>query len=196
MAEANVNVNRSDPYKNFNFRVELVALRTTRDSVDLPVETLAVLDTIVEQIRSPDKAYEGSGSGMSVLFSGEKGSGKTKAAEVVADQLALDLYRIHLSPVVSKYIGETENNLRQIFDGSGHSGAVLFFDEADALFGRRSEVKDSHDRYADMDTSYLLELLESYEGIVILATNRKKDIDEAFVRRLRFMIDFPSPSAA
>lgn len=196
MAESNVNVSRSDPYKNFNFRVELVALRTTRDSVDLPVKTLALLDTIVEQIRYPDKAYEGSGRGISVLFSGEKGSGKTKAAEVIADQLALDLYRIHLSPVVSKYIGETEKTLRQIFDGSGKSGAVLFFDEADALFGKRSEVKDSQDRYANIETRYLLELLESYEGIVILATNRKEEIDEAFVRRLRFMIDFPSPSAA
>ncbi len=196
MAEANVNVNRSDPYKNFNFRVELVALRTTRDSLDLPVKTLALLDTIVEQIRYPDKAYEGSGRGISVLFSGEKGSGKTKAAEVIADQLALDLYRIHLAPVVSKYIGETEKNLRQIFDRSGKSGAVLFFDEADALFGKRSEVKDSQDRYANIETGYLLELLESYEGIVILATNRKEEIDEAFVRRLRFMIDFPSPSAA
>ncbi len=196
MAESNVNVNRSDPYKNFNFRVELVALRTTRDSIDLPVETLALLDTIVEQIRYPAKAYEGSGRGISVLFSGEKGSGKTKAAEVIADQLALDLYRIHLAPVVSKYIGETEKNLRQIFDRSGKSGAVLFFDEADALFGKRSEVKDSQDRYANIETGYLLELLESYEGIVILATNRKEEIDEAFVRRLRFMIDFPSPSAA
>nr|MBA3770352.1 AAA family ATPase [Blastocatellia bacterium] len=120
----------------------------------------------------------------------------TMAAEVIADQLALDLYRIDLSPVVSKYIGETEKNLRKIFDRLGNSGAVLFFDEADALFGKRSEVKDSHDRYGNIETSYLLELLERYEGIVILATNRKKDIDEAFVRRLRFMIDFPSPSAA
>ena len=196
MAESNVNVNRSDPYGNFNFRVELVALRTTRDSVDLPVETLALLDTIVEEIGYPDKAYEGAGRGMKVLFSGEKGTGKTKAAEVIADQLALDLYRIDLSPVVSKYIGETEKNLRKIFDRLGNSGAVLFFDEADALFGKRSEVKDSHDRYGNIETSYLLELLERYEGIVILATNRKKDIDEAFVRRLRFMIDFPSPSAA
>ncbi len=196
MAESNVNVNRSDPYVNFNFRVELVALRTTRESVDLPVETLALLDTIVEEIRYPDKAYEGAGRGMKVLFSGEKETGKTKAAEVIADQLALDLYRIDLSPVVSKYIGETEKNLRKIFDRLGNSGAVLFFDEADALFGKRSEVKDSHDRYGNIETSYLLELLERYEGIVILATNRKKDIDEAFVRRLRFMIDFPSPSAA
>lgn len=196
MAESNVNVNRSDPYVNFNFRVELVALQTTRESVDLPVETLALLDTIVEEIGYPDKAYEGAGRGMKVLFSGEKGTGKTKAAEVIADQLALDLYRIDLSPVVSKYIGETEKNLRKIFDRLGNSGAVLFFDEADALFGKRSEVKDSHDRYGNIETSYLLELLERYEGIVILATNRKKDIDEAFVRRLRFMIDFPSPSAA
>ncbi len=196
MAESNVNVDRADPYKNFNFRVELVARRTSRNSVDLPVERLALLNTIVGQIRYPDKADQGSGSGMSLLFSGEKGSGRTKAAEVIADQLALDLYRIDLSSVVSKYIGETEKNLKRLFDSSGNSGAVLFFDEADTLFGNRSEVKDSHDRYANIETSYLLELVESYEGIVILATNRKKDIDEAFVRRLRFTIDFPTPRAA
>ncbi len=194
MADLNVNANRSDPYKNFKFRVELIAPRTTRDDVDLSVESVALLDMIVEQVKYPDKADNGSERGIGALFSGEKGTGRSKAAEVIADQLALDLYRIHLSPVVSKYIGETEKNLRKIFDSSTNGRAVLFFDEADALFGKRSEVKDSHDRYANIEIDYLLKLLENYEGIVILATNRKNNIDDAFVRRLRFVIDFPSPS--
>lgn len=196
MAEFNVNANRSDPYKNFKFRVELIAARATRDSVDLPVETLALLDMIVEQIRYPNKADEGSRRGTGALFSGEKGTGRAKAAEVIADQLALDLYRIDPLPVAKKYIGETEKNLSQIFDASNNKRAVLFFDEADALFGKRTEVKDSHDRYANMEVEYLLQRMENYEGLVILATNRKNNIDDAFVRRLRFVIDFPSPSPA
>jgi SpoVK/Ycf46/Vps4 family AAA+-type ATPase len=118
------------------------------------------------------------------------------AAEVIAAHLRLDLYRIDLSSVVSKYIGETEKNLRKVFDGAEKSGAILFFDEADALFGRRTEVRDSHDRFANVEISYLLQRMEDYRGLAILATNLKSHLDPAFLRRLRFVIDFPFPAAA
>jgi SpoVK/Ycf46/Vps4 family AAA+-type ATPase len=115
------------------------------------------------------------------------------AAEVIANALELDLYRIDLSSVVSKYIGETEKNLRKLFDAAEDSGAILLFDEADALFGKRSEVKDSHDRYANIEINYLLQRMESYRGLAILASNMKNALDKAFVRRLRFIVDFPFP---
>jgi SpoVK/Ycf46/Vps4 family AAA+-type ATPase len=115
------------------------------------------------------------------------------AAEVLAGLLDLDLYRIDLSAVVSKYIGETEKNLRRVFDAAESGGAVLLFDEADALFGRRSEIKDSHDRYANIEVSYLLQRMESYRGLAILTTNLKQALDSAFVRRLRFIVQFPYP---
>jgi hypothetical protein len=133
------------------------------------------------------------GLGISVLFAGESGTGKTMAAEVIANELHLALYRIDLSAVVSKYIGETEKNLRQLFDGADDGGAILFFDEADALFGQRSEVKDSHDRYANIEINYLLQRMEAYRGLAILATNAKAALDRAFVRRLRFIVDFRFP---
>ncbi len=136
------------------------------------------------------------GMGVSALFSGESGTGKTMAAEVLARDLNLDLYRIDLSQVVNKYIGETEKNLRRLFDAADESGVILFFDEADALFGKRSEVKDSHDRYANIETNYLLQRLESYRGLAILATNLKSSLDAAFMRRLRFVVDFPFPTAS
>ncbi len=136
------------------------------------------------------------GMGVSALFSGESGTGKTMAAEVLARDLNLDLYRIDLSQVVNKYIGETEKNLRRLFDAADESGVILFFDEADALFGKRSEVKDSHDRYANIETNYLLQRLESYRGLAILATNLKSSLDAAFLRRLRFVVDFPFPTAS
>ncbi len=135
------------------------------------------------------------GLGLSALFYGESGTGKTMAAEVIANYLRLDLYRIDLSAVVSKYIGETEKNLRRLFDEAERGGAVLFFDEADALFGKRSEVKDSHDRYANIEINYLLQRMESYGGLAILATNQKSALDPAFVRRLRFIVNFPFPTA-
>jgi SpoVK/Ycf46/Vps4 family AAA+-type ATPase len=113
-------------------------------------------------------------------------------AEVLADELRLSLYRIDLSTVVSKYIGETEKNLRRLFDAAEDGGAILFFDEADALFGKRSEVKDSHDRYANIEINYLLQRIESYRGLAILATNLKGSLDQAFLRRLRFIVDFPA----
>jgi len=117
------------------------------------------------------------------------------AAEIIARELALDLYRIDLSAVIDKYIGETEKRLRRVFDAAERSGAILFFDEADALFGKRSEVKDSHDRYANIEIDYLLQRMEDYRGLAILATNRKGSLDRAFLRRLRFLIDFPFPDA-
>ncbi|HST22179.1 MAG TPA: AAA family ATPase, partial [Blastocatellia bacterium] len=133
------------------------------------------------------------GKGTSALFAGPPGTGKTMAAEIIANELGLDLYKIDLSTVVSKYIGETEKNLSRIFHEAEQSNSILFFDEADALFGKRSEVKDSHDRYANIEINYLLQKMEEYEGIVIMASNFQKNIDEAFTRRLRFIIDIPFP---
>jgi hypothetical protein len=136
------------------------------------------------------------GKGPAALFAGSSGTGKTMAAEVIAGELGLDLYKIDLSAVVSKFIGETEKNLARIFAEAETSNSILFFDEADALFGKRSEVRDAHDRYANIETAYLLQRLEAYDGLVILATNIKKNMDEAFVRRLQTVIEFPLPAEA
>lgn len=136
------------------------------------------------------------GKGLSVLFSGSPGTGKTMAAQVIARELQLDLYRIDLSGVVSKYIGETEKNLAKIFENAESSQAILFFDEADALFGKRTEISDAHDRYANIETSYLLQKIEEYEGMVILATNLRENMDDAFLRRIRFVVEFPFPDEA
>jgi hypothetical protein len=136
------------------------------------------------------------GLGISALFAGESGTGKTMAAEVLARDLGVDLYRIDLSQVVSKYIGETEKNLRKVFDAAEAGGAILLFEEADALFGKRSEVKDSHDRYANIEISYLLQRMEQYRGLAILTTNMKGALDQAFLRRIRFIVQFPFPDAA
>jgi AAA+ superfamily predicted ATPase len=133
------------------------------------------------------------GKGLNVLFVGLSGTGKTMAAEIIAGELGLDLYKIDLSVVVSKYIGETEKNLSRIFAEAATSNAILFFDEADAIFGKRSEVKDAHDRYANIEINYLLMKMEEHEGIVILATNLQKNLDEAFLRRLHFAVEFPFP---
>lgn len=136
------------------------------------------------------------GKGLSVLFSGSPGTGKTMAAEVIAHELELDLYKIDLSSVVSKYIGETEKNLAKIFEEAETSNAILFFDEADALFGKRTEISDAHDRYANIETSYLLQKMEEYEGVVILASNLRENMDDAFIRRIRFIVEFPFPDEA
>ena len=133
------------------------------------------------------------GLGVTALFAGGSGTGKTLAAEVMAKELGLDLFIIDLSQVVSKYIGETEKNLRKVFDAAERGGALLLFDEADALFGKRSEVKDSHDRYANLEVSYLLMRMEAYRGLAILTTNMKQALDTAFMRRIRFVVDFPFP---
>ncbi|HXH95279.1 MAG TPA: AAA family ATPase [Thermoanaerobaculia bacterium] len=146
-----------------------------------------------------DWGFEGrvaGGKGVAVLFNGASGTGKTMAASIIARELGLQMYRVDLSTVVSKYIGETEKNLSRIFAEAQASSAVLFFDEADALFGKRSEVKDAHDRYANIEVAYLLQRVESYEGIVILATNLGRNIDEAFARRMQHTIEFPFPEAA
>src|SRR5204862_146298 len=126
---------------------------------------------------------------------GVSGTGKTMAAEVLANELRLDLFRIDLSSVVSKYIGETEKNLARLFDAAECGNAILLFDEADALFGKRSEVKDSHDRYANIEVSYLLQRMEAYRGLAILTTNMKQALDPAFTRRIRFVVQFPFPDA-
>ena len=174
------------------------------DDLKLPVQEEAQLRQIAAQVGWRDKVYDdygfrermNRGLGISVLFAGESGTGKTMAAEVIANELALMLYRIDLSAVVSKYIGETEKNLRKLFDAAEDGGAILFFDEADALFGKRSEVRDSHDRYANIEVNYLLQRIESYQGLAILATNMKSALDGAFLRRLRFIVNFPYPGAA
>jgi SpoVK/Ycf46/Vps4 family AAA+-type ATPase len=134
-------------------------------------------------------------SGLTVLFAGPPGTGKTMAAETLAAGLELLMYRIDLSQVVNKYIGETEKNLKRIFDAAERSDCILFFDEADALFGKRTEVKDAHDRYANIEVAYLLQRMEAYEGLAILTTNLRQNLDAAFLRRLRFIIDFPRPDA-
>jgi SpoVK/Ycf46/Vps4 family AAA+-type ATPase len=167
----------------------------------LPDGPLSTLRQIAAHVRHRLQVYEvwgfaakgARGLGIAALFAGESGTGKTMAAEVLARELRLDLYRIDLSAVVSKYIGETEKNLRQVFDAAEESGAILLFDEADALFGKRSEVRDSHDRYANIEVSYLLQRMESYRGLAILTTNHKAALDTAFQRRLRFIVQFPFP---
>ena len=171
------------------------------DQLVLPSEQTTLLHQITDQVARRNRVYEdwgfrkrmNRGLGISALFTGESGTGKTMAAEVIANALELDLYRIDLSGVVSKYIGETEKNLRKLFDAAEDSGAILLFDEADALFGKRSEVKDSHDRYANIEINYLLQRMETYRGLAILASNMKSALDKAFVRRLRFIVDFPVP---
>ncbi|OCQ96982.1 ATPase [Nostoc sp. MBR 210] len=173
----------------------------TWDDLVLPEAQRQVLRDIAAHVRQRAKVYElwgfgnkgGRGLGISALFAGASGTGKTMAAEVIANELRLDLYRIDLSQVVSKYIGETEKNLRRVFDAAEAGGAILLFDEADALFGKRSEVKDSHDRHANIEVGYLLQRMESYRGLAILTTNLKASLDQAFLRRIRFIVQFPFP---
>jgi SpoVK/Ycf46/Vps4 family AAA+-type ATPase len=133
------------------------------------------------------------GKGLNSLFAGPSGTGKTMAAEIIASDLGLELYKVDLSTLVSKYIGETEKNLDRIFIAAQEANAILFFDEADAIFGKRSEVKDAHDRYANIEVGYLLQKMEEYDGVVILATNLRKNIDDAFIRRMHMTIEFPFP---
>jgi SpoVK/Ycf46/Vps4 family AAA+-type ATPase len=133
------------------------------------------------------------GKGVIALFAGASGTGKTMAAEILANDLGLDLYRIDLSSVVNKYIGETEKNLERLFSEAQESDAILFFDEADALFGKRSGVSDAHDRYANIETAYLLQRTEEYNGLVMLASNLPKNMDDAFMRRIHFTVNFPAP---
>ena len=173
------------------------------DDLVLPPGQTALLHELVRHVRHRTQVYErwgfgartSRGLGVTALFSGESGTGKTLAAEVLARELGLDLYRIDLSATVSKYIGETEKNLARLFDAAEASGAVLLFDEADALFGKRGEVRDGHDRYANLEVAYLLQRMESYRGLAILTTNLRSNVDRAFLRRLRFVVQFPFPDA-
>ena len=180
---------------------ERLNAKATWDDIVLPDEDEYLLRQLTLQMVHRSQVYDtwgfrekmNRGFGINALFAGESGTGKTMAAEVIANHLNLNLYRIDLSAVVSKYIGETEKNLRRLFDAAEDGGAILFFDEADALFGKRSEVKDSHDRYANIEINYLLQRMEGYNGLAILATNMKNALDKAFLRRLRFVITFPFP---
>ena len=171
------------------------------DDIVLPQAQAQLLREIAEHLRHRKTVYgqwglggkTERGQGLCVLFAGESGTGKTLAAEAIANEARLDLYRIDLATVVSKYIGETEKNLKRVFDAAEASGAVLLFDEADALFGKRSEVKDSHDRYANIEVAYLLQRVEAYRGLAILTTNFRSALDRAFLRRIRFVVQFPFP---
>jgi ATPase family associated with various cellular activities (AAA) len=180
-------------------RLEPVA---TWDDIVLPPTEISLLRQIAAQVSRRALVYDewgfrrkmNRGLGISALFAGQSGTGKTMAAEVIANELRLNLYRIDLSAVVSKYIGETEKNLRRLFDAAEDGGMILFFDEADAIFGKRSEVKDAHDRYANIEINYLLQRMEAFGGLAILATNMKSALDAAFMRRLRFVVDFSVPT--
>ena len=175
--------------------------RAPWDDLVLPEAQKQVLRDVAAQVRQRATVYEqwgfgrpgARGLGITALFAGTSGTGKTMAADVLGTELRLDVYRIDLSAVVSKYIGETEKNLRKIFDEAEGGGSILLFDEADALFGKRSDVKDSHDRYANIEVSYLLQRMESYRGLAILTTNLKGSLDTAFLRRIRFIVQFPFP---
>ena len=175
--------------------------RATWDDLILPDAQRRILHDITGHVRQRLKVYEHwgfarnntRGLGISALFSGGSGTGKTTAAEILGRELDLDVYRIDLSSTVSKYIGETEKNLKRLFDAAEDGGVILLFDEADAIFGKRSEVKDSHDRYANLEVSYLLQRMESYRGLAILTSNLKTSIDTAFLRRIRFVVQFPFP---
>lgn len=186
-------------------RVELeqlaqrINVKTDWNQLRLPQEEVTLLHQIADYVKQRNRMFEDyglpdkikRGVGISALFTGNNGTGKTMAARVIANDLNLDLYRIDLSTVVSKYIGETEKNLGRLFDAADDSNAILLFDEADSLFGKRFGVKDAYDRYANMSIAYLLQRIESYQGLAILTTNTKDSLDSAFMRRLRFIVDFP-----
>ena len=171
-----------DPLTNLAQKIET---RATLETIPLAESQKQTLKEISMHARDSRKNI--------VLFAGVNGTGKTIAAEVIAGGLKRDLYRVDLSNIVSKYIGETEKNLSRLFNAAESAGAILFFDEAEALFGKRSEVKDAHDRYANLEISYLLQRLESFDGLAILATNHEEDTPEKFRRRICFVVDFPSP---
>ncbi len=181
-----------------------ISPRFTWNDIVLPDDRIAQLREICNHIKYRNRVFNewgfeeklASSKGLTFLFAGPSGTGKTMAAGIIANELGLDLYKIDLSLVISKFIGETEKNLARIFNEAETANAILFFDEADSLFGKRSDVKDSHDRYANIEVGYLLQRIEEYEGIAILATNFRRNMDEAFVRRLQFTVDFPLPTEA
>lgn len=186
---------------NLGVLAERIDPRVGWNDLVVPDGQALLLRDLARQVRHRAQVYEewgfaakgGRGLAVTALFAGDSGTGKTMAAEVIASELGLDLYRVDLSAVVSKYIGETEKNLCRLFDAAEASGAVLLFDEADALFGKRSDVKDSHDRYANLEVAYLLQRMEAYRGLAILTTNLRTNVDSAFMRRLRFVVQFPFP---
>jgi len=192
---------RTHSSPNLSGLAQKIEPRYDWEDLILPEDQKAMLREMVQTVKGRGVVMEEWGvgrklktsAGVTVLFAGPPGTGKTMAAEVLTNDLGLDLYKLDLSTVVSKYIGETEKNLGKIFDEAQSSSAVLFFDEADAIFGKRSEVKDSHDRYANMEVSYLLQRMEQYDGVTILATNLRANMDEAFTRRMQFIVDFPFP---
>lgn len=194
---------RAEALSEFGHLAQPVTPRFTLDELVLPNAQSRQIDEIRQAMGALTTVHYGWGTarawnegGLAVLFGGPPGTGKTMAAETLADALKLPMYRIDLSQVVNKYIGETEKNLKRIFDAAEIADCILFFDEADALFGKRTEVKDAHDRFANIEISYLLERMERFKGLAILATNRKKDLDEAFMRRLRYVVEFPMPEFA
>lgn len=188
----------------FDGLAQRIDVRAGWDDIVLPAEQMETLTQLVGQVRRRGVVLDdwgfrrkmNRGLGMTALLAGESGTGKTTCAEILANELQLDLYTVNLSQVIDKYIGETEKNLKRLFDAADHGGCLVLLDEADALFGKRTDVKDSHDRFANIETNYLLQRLESYRGLAILATNNKAALDTAFLRRLRFTIDFPFPDAA
>lgn len=194
---------RSQARPRLDELAQRIDARANWENLVLPDKEQALLKEVAAHVRQRSRVYDTWGFGkqgvrglsISALFAGASGTGKTLSAEVIANDLHLDLYRVDLSSIVSKYIGETEKNLRRIFDAAEGGGVILLFDEADALFGKRSDVKDSHDRHANMEVSYLLQRMESYQGLAILTTNLKRSIDQAFLRRIRFVVQFPFPDA-
>ncbi len=175
--------------------------RTSFDDLEVPEETQAALERLSSWVRMRDTVLSrgpvhgmgGKGTGITALFTGSPGTGKTLAAHVIADNAGLDLMQVDLSGVIDKYVGETEKNLERVFAEAESLNVVLFFDEADALFGKRSEVKDAHDRFANQEVSYLLQRMEQFDGITVLATNLKGNLDVAFARRMHFIVHFPDP---
>jgi hypothetical protein len=194
---------RSESRPRLDDLAQHVESASSWDDLILPEPQRAMLREIAVHVRKRSVVYDhwgfgrsgARGLGLSAVFAGASGTGKTMAAEVLGRELELDVYRIDLSQVVSKYIGETEKNLGRIFDAADDGSAILLFDEADALFGKRSEVKDSHDRYANIEVSYLLQRMEIFRGLAILTTNMKTMLDSAFLRRIRFVVEFPFPNA-
>jgi hypothetical protein len=195
---------RDEAVTNFGKLAEPIVPASRWNDLVLPEASLGLIEALIDQVRHRGTVHDNwgfrsrsaRGLGISALFSGPSGTGKTMAAEVIAGELGLDLFRIDLSQVVSKWLGEAEKNISQVFDAAEGSGAILLFDEADALFGKRSEVRDSHDRYANVEISHLLQRMETYGGLALLTSNNEDALDTAFQRRLRFIVQFPFPDVA
>ncbi|MDR2569683.1 MAG: AAA family ATPase, partial [Oscillospiraceae bacterium] len=207
LSSVNADILYPSCYEQIKINLDTLAMRVlpahSWDDLVLPEGQIKLLRDACAHVRYKHKVYHEwgyakkvtYGRGLSILFSGPPGTGKTLAAQIVAGHLHMEMYKIQLSAIVSKYIGETEKNLRNVFQEAKDSGCILFFDETDALFGKRSEVKDSHDRHANVETAFLLQQLEEYDGVIIMGTNLLQNIDNAFMRRINFVIHFPFPEA-